>query len=309
MRKIIVGTRGSKLALIQTNWVIKELKKAGIENDFEIRKIETKGDRVLDKALSEVGGSNIFTKELEQAMYDQEIDFAVHSMKDLPAAEPEGLVIAAIPKREDARDAYLAKDPVTLGDLPVGAIVGTSSLRRAAQLLAVRPDLETKWIRGPIDSRISQLKQGDFDAIILAVAGLKRLGEAEHITEYLPADPFIPSAGQGALAIECRADDEELRMILAAIHHEADGKTVTAERTFMNVLQGDDQSPLAAHAEADGENIVLHAAVLSTDGKKVLKETIRGKDPKLVGTEAAEKLIGRGANEIIEAVKASFDRQ
>lgn len=308
MRKIIVGTRGSKLALIQTKWVINELKQAGVNNEFEIKEIETKGDRVLDVALSKVGGNNIFTQELEQAMYNQEIDLAVHSMKDLPAVEPEGLVIAAIPKREDIRDAYLAKQSISLRDLQVGSVVGTSSLRRAAQLLAVRPDLEAKWIRGAIDSRIEQLQDGDFDAIILAVSGLKRLGSDEHITEYLPVDTFIPSAGQGALAIECRREDTEIRDLLAKISDPDDAKTVTAERTLLKVLQGDDQFPIGVYGYVENDMITLTATVLSMDGKTVLQEVVRGTDPKNVGEEAAEKLLQQGAGDIINAVKAELDK-
>lgn len=294
--------------MIQTKWVINELKKAGVKNEFEIKEIETKGDRVLDVALSKVGGNNIFTQELEQAMYNKEIDFAVHSMKDLPAAEPDGLVIAAIPEREDARDAFLAKEPVALRDLPAGSVVGTSSLRRSAQLLAVRPDLETKWIRGPIDSRIKQLQNGDFDAIILAVSGLKRLGGDEHITEYLPVNPFIPSAGQGALAVECRSDDAELRGVLANINNPWDAKTVTTERTFLESLQGDDQFPIGAYAEAENNTVTLHATVLSTDGKTVLQEAVSGTDPAAVGKEAADELLKQGGGDIIKAVKAELDK-
>lgn len=308
MRKIIVGTRGSKLALTQTEWVINELKKAGVENKFEIKEIVTKGDRVLDVALSKVGGINIFTKEIEQAMYDQEIDFAIHSMKDLSSIEPEGLIIASIPEREDARDAYIAKDHVALKDLPEGAIVGTSSLRRSAQILAERPDLQTKWIRGAIDARLQKLHEEDYDAIILAVAGLKRLGLSDdNITEYLPVDRFVPSVGQGALAIECREDDAELREILAKINDVVAKKTVSAERKFLDLLQGNDQVPLGAYAYLENDEIILHATVTTTDGKTILKEIVSGTDPIAVGTEAAEKLSEQGAREIINEVKAELN--
>lgn len=308
MRKILVGTRGSKLALTQTEWVIDKLKKAGVKNDFELREIETKGDRILDVALAKVGGSNIFTKEIEQAMYDKEIDFAVHSMKDLPSVEPDGLVIAAIPEREDPRDAYIAKDHVALNDLPAGAIVGTSSLRRAAQILAVRPDLKTKWIRGAIDARLRKLKEEDYDAIILAVAGLKRLGLDDAITEYLPVDTFIPSVGQGALSIECRSDDNELQKILTNIDDNSARKTVTAERKFLDLLQGDDQFPLGAYAYIENGEIVLQATVLNTEGNTELKWCARGTDPIVVGTEAADQLIKQGAKDILATVKEKLDK-
>lgn len=308
MRKIVVGTRGSKLAMTQTKWVIGELKKAGVKNDFELREIKTKGDRILDVALSKVGGSNIFTKEIEQAMYDQEIDFAVHSMKDLPAVEPDGLVIAAIPEREDPRDAYIAKDHVALNDLPEGAIVGTSSLRRVAQISAIRPDVTTKWIRGAIDARLKKLHEEDYDAIILAVAGLKRLGLDDAITEYLPVESFIPSVGQGALAIECRSDDHELRDILSNVDHESARSTISAEREFLDLLQGDDQFPLGAYAYVDHDEIVLQATVLNTEGNTELKGIARGTDPIAVGTEAADQLIKQGAKDIIAAVKEKLDK-
>ncbi|HLR67120.1 hydroxymethylbilane synthase [Virgibacillus alimentarius] len=308
MRKIIVGSRGSKLAITQTKWVINALKKAGVKNEIKIKEIVTKGDRNLNVALSKVGGNNIFTQELEQAMYDQEIDFAVHSMKDLPSVEPEGLVIVGIPEREDPRDAYIAKNSVALKDLPAGSIVGTSSLRRAAQILAVRPDLKTKWIRGAIDARLQKLHDEDYDAIILAVAGLKRLGLSENITEYLPVDPFVPSVGQGALAIECRSKDKELREILAKINDKVALKTVKAERKFLDLLQGSDQFPIGAYAYMENDEIILHATVLTTDGKVALKEIVRGEDPDIVGTEAAERLIKQGAADIIKEVKAELDK-
>ena len=310
MRKIVVGSRNSKLALTQTNLVIKDLKEAGVENPFEVKEIVTKGDRVLDVALSQVGGSDIFTKEIEQAMYDKEIDFAVHSMKDLSATEPEGLTIAAIPEREDPRDAYIAKNDIAFKDLPTGAIVGTSSLRREAQMLAVRPDLQTKWIRGAIDARIEKLHTEDYDAIILAVAGLNRLGLSEaNITEYLPVDTFIPSVGQGALAIECRTDDVEIRDILAKINDQVAVKTVEAERIFLEILQGSDQFPIGAYAHLDNEELVLQATVISTDGKTILKELVRGTDPATVAKEAADKLIKQGALDIINEVKEALNQK
>jgi hydroxymethylbilane synthase len=309
MRKIVVGSRNSKLALTQTNRVIKDLKEAGLQNPFEVKEIVTKGDRVLDVALSKVGGNDIFTKEIEQAMYDKEIDFAVHSMKDLPASEPEGLTITMIPKREDPRDAYIAKNNVPLMDLPAGAIVGTSSLRRSAQIKAVRSDLETKWIRGAIDARIEKLHTDDYDAIILAVAGLNRLGLGEaNITEYLSLDTFIPSAGQGALAIECRENDVEIRDILAKINDETAFKTVTAERKLLDILQGSDQFPIGAYASMENDAITLHATVISVDAKTILKEHAQGTDPVTVAKEVAEKLIKQGAMDIINDVKEALNQ-
>lgn len=234
MRKIIVGSRRSKLALTQTNWFIEELKKTGAPFEFEVKEIVTKGDRILDVQLSKVGGKGLFVKEIEQALFDQEIDFAVHSMKDMPAVLPEGLVIGCIPKREDARDAFISKNHVKFMDLPEGAVVGTSSLRRSAQLLKARPDLTIKWIRGNVDTRLAKLEAGEYDAIILAAAGLKRLGWSDDVvTEYLSTDLCVPAVGQGSLGIECRADDAELLAALAKMTDQATWETAHAERAFL----------------------------------------------------------------------------
>ena len=229
MRKIVVGTRKSNLAVTQTNWVINELKKSGVQNEFEVRKISTKGDQILDVTLSKVGGKGLFVKEIEQAMYNKEIDFAVHSMKDMPAVMPEGLIISTIPEREDHRDAFISKSGKTLEQLPAGSVIGTSSLRRSSQLLAARPDITIKWIRGNIETRLRKMHEEDFDAIILAASGLKRVDMDESIvTEYLDEERCVPAVGQGALAIECREDDHELHELLQKINDEYTTKTVTA---------------------------------------------------------------------------------
>ncbi|MUK86959.1 hydroxymethylbilane synthase [Ornithinibacillus sp. L9] len=308
MRKIVVGSRKSNLALTQTEWVINQLKEAGIPNEFEIKKIVTKGDRILDVTLSKVGGKGLFVKEIEQAMYDKEIDFAVHSMKDMPASLPEGLTISTIPVREDHRDAFISKNNVSLQELPKGAIVGTSSLRRAAQILAERPDVSIKWIRGNIETRIRKLQEEDYDAIILAVSGLKRVGLSEDlITEYLDPEVCVPAVGQGALAIECREDDTEVRDLLAKINDEHTTRTVTAERTFLHLLEGGCQVPIGGYAYLDGDEVVLTALVGTPDGKTIIKEVVRGTDPKEVGQIAANKLIDQGAKEIVERVKEELD--
>lgn len=309
MRKIVVGSRQSNLALTQTNWVINQLKEAGIKNEFEVKKIVTKGDQILDVTLSKVGGKGLFVKEIEQAMFDKEIDFAVHSMKDMPAELPEGLVISSIPVREDHRDAYIAKNNVKLKDLPEGANVGTSSLRRAAQVLAERPDVKIKWIRGNIETRIRKLREEDYDAIILAVSGLKRVGLDEGlITEYLEPEVCVPAVGQGALAIESREDDTEMRQILQTISDDFTTKTVTAERTFLNLLEGGCQVPIGGYAYLENEDVILTALVGTPDGKTILKEVVRGQDPKAVGKEAADLLISQGAKEIVEKVKEELDK-
>ncbi|WP_217586868.1 hydroxymethylbilane synthase [Lentibacillus saliphilus] len=308
MRKITVGSRRSNLALTQTNWVIDQLKQAGVQNEIEVKEIVTKGDKILNVTLSKVGGKGLFVKEIEEAMYHKEVDLAVHSMKDMPSVMPDGLTIACIPEREDHRDAYIAKDHRLLKDLPAGAIVGTSSLRRSAQILAIRPDLEIKWIRGNIETRLRKLQEEDYDAIILAVSGLKRVGLSETlITEYLDADLCVPAVGQGALAIECRENDVELKEILGLIHDEDTARTVRAERTFLRLLEGGCQVPIGGYAYLDGDDIVLTALVGTPDGKTILKETVRGKDPEVVGEEAARSLIDQGAKQIVNDVLEELD--
>ncbi|WP_404453295.1 hydroxymethylbilane synthase [Virgibacillus necropolis] len=308
MRKIIVGTRKSNLALTQTDWVINELKKAGVPYEFETKKIVTKGDKILDVTLSKVGGKGLFVKEIEQAMYDKEIDFAVHSMKDMPSVMPEGLTIACIPERADHRDAYIAKDHVRLNDLREGAIVGTSSLRRAAQILAQRPDVTIKSVRGNIETRLRKLKEEDYDAIILAVAGMQRVGwDEDIITEYLDPEVCVPAVGQGALAIESRDGDTEVRDMLTKINNDYTTKTVTAERTFLKLLEGSCQVPIAGYAYLDKDEVILTALVASADGTIILKDVIRGTDPVAVGKEAAANLIARGAKDIVDEVKEELN--
>ncbi|QGH35199.1 hydroxymethylbilane synthase [Gracilibacillus salitolerans] len=302
MRKIVVGSRRSNLAMTQSEWVIEQLKKhVGDKYEFEIKKIVTKGDQILNVTLSKVGGKGLFVKEIEKAMYDKEIDFAVHSMKDMPAVMPDGLIIGSIPVREDHRDAFISNDHIKLEDLPAGAVVGTSSLRRGSQILAARPDLKIQWIRGNIETRMRKLKEENFDAIILAAAGLKRMSWSEDIvTEYLEPDVCVPAVGQGALAIECREDDHELLELLEKINDAYTEKTVTAERTFLHLLNGGCQVPIGGYAYLDGDEVVLTALVASSDGKTILKETVTGTDPHQVGKEAAEKLQAQGAQELVD---------
>ncbi|MGM8214258.1 hydroxymethylbilane synthase [Bacillaceae bacterium W0354] len=310
MRHIVVGSRKSNLALTQTDWVIDQLKKQSDKYTFEVKKISTKGDEILNVTLSKVGGKGLFVKEIEKAMFDKEIDMAVHSMKDMPSKLPDGLVIGSVPAREDHRDAFISKDHVKLKDLPEGAIVGTSSLRRGAQLLVYRPDLEIKWIRGNIDTRLRKLKEEDYDAIILAAAGLKRVGWSEDIvTEYLEPEVCLPAVGQGALAIECREDDEDLLQLLKTINDEYTEKTVAAERKFLSLLEGSCQVPIAGYAVIEDDTVVLTALVASGDGKTILKTTKRATDPLKAGELAAEELIKQGAKNLVaEAIKEMDDK-
>ena len=310
LRKIIVGSRKSKLALTQTNWFINELKAAGVPFEFEVKEIVTKGDRILDVQLSKVGGKGLFVKEIEQALYDKEIDFAVHSMKDMPAVLPEGLVIGCIPPREDARDAFISKGNVKFADLPKGAVVGTSSLRRSAQLLQVRPDLEIKWIRGNVDTRLNKLETEDYDAIILAAAGLKRLGWSDEVvTEYLNTDICLPAVAQGSLGIECRADDAELLAEIAKLTDANTWQSAHAERSFLAAMDGGCQVPIAGYATIDGDTITLTGLVAAPDASVAYKETVTGTDADLVGKELAKRLTEQGAFDLIQRVKAELDAE
>lgn len=303
MQEVTVGSRKSKLALIQTNWVIDQLKQKTDAPSFSIKEIVTKGDKNLNVSLAKFGGQGVFLQELESQLLEGEIDMAVHSLKDMPVTLPEGLMIACIPEREDHRDAYIAKDGVAFNDLPKGSVIGTSSVRRSAQLLARRPDITTKWIRGPIDSRLEQLESGDFDAIILAVAGMKRLGVGmEKITEYLSDKHFIPAMGQGALAIECREDDKEIRQLLESLHDEHTAKSVQTERLFLEAFNEGEQAPIGGYAFVKDKQIHLRGMVMSLDGKTVLQHEVSGQDPEVVAQEAANKLISEGAMDIIAQV-------
>ncbi|MFC7393732.1 hydroxymethylbilane synthase [Scopulibacillus cellulosilyticus] len=308
METIKVGSRKSKLALTQTNWVMDQLKKANGQLEFDLKHIVTKGDRILDVTLSKVGGKGLFVKEIEQALLNKEIDFAVHSMKDMPAVLPEGLEIACVPVREDFRDVYISKKHIPFHELPKGAVVGTSSLRRAAQLSALRPDITIRSIRGNIDTRLNKLKEEDFDAIILAAAGMKRMGWTDEvITEYLPVSVCLPAVGQGALAIECRKDHSALIDLLKQIHDEDTHVTVMAERAFLKKLEGGCQVPIAAHAHKEGEKLTLTGLVGTPDGKTIIKETLTGEKPEALGNQLAEVLMERGAKRILDDVKKELD--
>lgn len=305
MRKIIVGSRKSKLALTQTNWFINELKNAGVPFEFEVKEIVTKGDRILDVQLSKVGGKGLFVKEIEQALYDKEIDFAVHSMKDMPAVLPDGLVIGCIPPREDARDAFISKGHVKFADLPKGAVVGTSSLRRSAQLLQARPDLEIKWIRGNVDTRLAKLENEDYDAIILAAAGLKRLGwNDDVVTEYLDINLCLPAVAQGTLGIECRGDDKELLDELAKLTDSITWNEAHAERAFLAAMDGGCQVPIAGYAKTEGDTLTLTGLVAAPDSSVIYKETLTGSNPEQLGKEVAKILTEQGAFDLIQKVKA-----
>lgn len=302
--KLIFATRPSKLARWQTNWVINELKKIYPSLACEEKIISTQGDKILDKPLPEIGGKGLFTQELESELLNGAVHCAVHSLKDLPVENPAGLTVGCIPFRAEVRDALISKNNFIITTLPQNAVVGTSSLRRAAQLLAVRPDLKTESLRGNVDTRLRKALDGQYDAIILAGAGLMRLGLDEYVAEWIPLDVMLPAPGQGALAIQCRADDATTLEILSALEDEAARKCVTAERTFLQGLGGGCAVPVAAHAviSAQGSAIRLTGLVISEDGKKVVKVTGEGVDMLELGKRLAAEALANGADEILKLI-------
>ncbi|HEU4965080.1 MAG TPA: hydroxymethylbilane synthase [Bacilli bacterium] len=307
MNRIVVGTRKSPLALTQTEWVMAQLKQHHPDLEIGMEKIVTKGDRILDVTLSKVGGKGLFIKEIEQAMYDRRVDFAVHSLKDMPTEMPEGLMIVAITHREDPRDVIISRTGSSFAELPVGAKVGTSSLRRAAQLRNARPDLEIVSVRGNINTRLAKLEEMELDAIVLAAAGLERMGWADKITERLSPELCIPAVGQGALAIQCRSEDKEIREILSVLDDENTRRIVAAERTLLGKLNGGCQIPIGAYAEFDNEELKLTGIVGSADGLTLLKESATGTDPVALGEAVSQRLIEKGAGEILARVREELN--
>ncbi len=302
-RPLTIGTRGSALARWQTDWVRARLQTAWPDLECQTRLFTTSGDRILDKPLPEIGGKGLFTEELENALRSGEIDLAVHSLKDLPIDDASGLVIGAICPREDAHDVLISRDGETLAALPPGARVGTSSLRRSAQLLAVRPDLTLLPVRGNVDTRVRKALRGDYDAIVLAAAGVLRLGLGEHITEYLPFEVMLPAPGQGALAVQCRVDDLATRERLVAIDDAAARADVTAERAFLKALGGGCSAPVAAYAQSHISNaqslIQMTGLVASPDGRRVIRVSGASADPVTLATELAQQALAQGAGELL----------
>ncbi|MCO4337671.1 hydroxymethylbilane synthase [Staphylococcus agnetis] len=307
MRKLVVGSRRSQLALTQSKQFIEKLKAIDPTLDIEIKEIVTKGDQIVDRQLSKVGGKGLFVKEIQNELFNKNIDFAIHSLKDVPSVLPEGLVIGCIPDREIPLDAYIAKNHTPLEDLASGSIIGTSSLRRGAQILAQYPHLKIKWIRGNIDTRLRKLKEEDYDAIILAAAGLKRMGWSDDVvTAYLDDRLVLPAIGQGALGIECRADDDALLALLKKVHNPDVAACVTAERTFLKEMDGSCQVPIAGHAcITSNDSILFKGLIMSTDGKQRFEYEAEGKDPVALGLKVSEQLKAQGAETIIQALNES----
>ena len=288
-----IGTRGSALALWQANHVQARLEARG--ESLEIRTITTSGDRVLDRRLEAIGGKGAFLKEIEEALLAGEVDLAVHSLKDVPTQLPEGLRLCAFLERADPRDALVSRSGAALDALPPGARLGPTSLRRQSQLRARRPDLVVADLRGNVDTRLRRLREGSFDAILLAAAGITRLGRAAEISELLDPEVLVPAPGQGVVALECRVGDERVAAAVAPLHHEATARAVTAERVFLEALGGGCNVPLGALAEGDGGGLRLRAYVGREDGGAWLRAERRGADPEALARGVAEDLLSRGA--------------
>jgi len=302
--KLIFATRPSALARWQTQWVMNALKNIHLDLECEEKIITTQGDKILDKPLPEIGGKGLFTQELETELLSGAVHCAVHSLKDLPVENPAGLTIGCIPVRAEVGDALISKNDYTLATLPKDATVGTSSLRRAAQILSIRPDLHTTSLRGNVDTRVRKALDGQYDAIILAGAGLIRLGLEKHVTEWLSLDLMLPAPGQGALAVQCRADDQMTLNLLAALEDESTRNAVTAERAFLSGLGGGCSVPVAAYAatgiRGEGLGVIqLTGLVISEDGRKAVHVNRTGTDAQLLGNELAQRAIAQGANEIL----------
>src|SRR3954447_3919808 len=300
MARLRIGSRGSQLALWQANHISALLRERGHEVELEV--IKTTGDKILDVALAKVGTKGMFTKEIEEALAEGRVDLAVHSLKDLPTELTPGFEIAAITKRENAQDVFCSVKHASIDQLPQKARVGTSSLRRQAQLMAIRPDLDIHPLRGNVDTRLRKLESGEYDAIILAAAGLNRLGKTALVRQLIPAEVMCPAAGQGALGIEIRAGDLVTRKHLEFLDDPAARATTTCERALLNKLGGGCQVPIGASAEMRNGRLHLDGLVAHPDGKTVLRESRDGDDPILLGEAVGETLLKRGGDAILEAV-------
>ncbi len=296
-----IGTRGSALALWQAEWVKAQLLAAHEELAVELLVIKTTGDKILDVPLAKVGGKGLFVKEIEEALLDGKADLAVHSVKDMPAELPEGLHLAVMPPREDPRDALISRNGAGLEALPHGARVGTSSLRRAAQLLHLRPDLRIETLRGNVDTRLRKLESEGFDAIVLAAAGLKRLELNHVVSEYLEPERMLPAVGQGALGIETRTGDAFTNEVVASLAHPQTMTIVRAERAFLKRLEGGCQVPIGAHATMEGETLILTGMVADLEGVRLIRKELRGdaQQPEVVGERLAEVILESGGAEIL----------
>lgn len=299
-----IGTRQSLLALWQSNFIAGELRKEYPNCEVTLKKIVTKGDRILDVPLAQIGGKGLFTKEIEEELLDGTVDLAVHSLKDMPTVLPEGLCLTVITSRANVGDAFVSNKYNSFAELPQGAVLGTSSLRRRAQLLAARPDLKIVDLRGNVDTRLRKLDEGNMDAIILAAAGLQRLGHGDRIKEIIPTSVCLPAVGQGALAIECRTDNTEVREMLAFLNDKATKQATDAERAFLGLVEGGCQVPIGVHAEVQDNEIKIEAIIASLDGSTVLRNTISGDAEKSVelGQKLGHQMLSEGGQDILATI-------
>ncbi|MBF2015088.1 MAG: hydroxymethylbilane synthase [Rivularia sp. T60_A2020_040] len=310
---IRIGSRKSQLALIQTHWVQEQLSQRFPHIKFEVHTMSTKGDKILDVALAKIGDKALFTKELETGMINREIDFAVHSLKDLPTRLPSGLGLAAITERENPADALVVHEKhkdKQLDTLPEGAVIGTSSLRRLAQLRHHFPHFEFKDVRGNLNTRLAKLDAGEYDALILAAAGLGRLGMSERIHQVIPSDISLHAVGQGALGIECLADNKQLISLLKELEHPQTRDRCLAERAFLRDLEGGCQVPIGVNTEINGDELTLRGIVASIDGTKRVQDTVFGSiyEPEQIGSELAHRLRQQGAQDILDEIFATIQR-
>ena len=301
--KFVIGSRGSDLALWQANYVKTSLENLFPEDRFEIKIIYTTGDRVIDAALSKIGDKGLFTKEIEAALLDGSIDMAVHSLKDLQTEQPDGLVIGTVCERETPNDIFISKSGGEIDVLPRGARVATGSLRRRSQLLHYRPDLNIEEIRGNVPTRLRKFDESDLDGMILAYAGVYRLGLGERVSQLIPFEIMLPAVGQGAVAIEIRSDDQRTAAAVAKLNHQPTRTCITAERAFLRRLEGGCQVPIGAYATLAGESVTLEGIVGSLDGNVVFRESLSGKaeDADSIGTKLADSLIALGARELLDS--------
>jgi hydroxymethylbilane synthase len=305
-KRVVIATRGSQLALWQAGWVRDGIRTAFPGTAVELNVIKTTGDKMLSGPLAEIGGKGLFVKEIEEALLKGEADLAVHSMKDVPAALPAGLVMGAVTEREDPRDAFLSVKHPDLDHLPKGATVGSSSLRRQAQLLAYRPDLKVELLRGNVDTRIKRLKEGKYDAILLAAAGVRRLGLTEHVRQYLDPAFCLPAIGQGALGLEVRRGDAAMKKVLAHFNHPPTAAPVTAERAFMARMEGGCQVPIAAHGRIVRRRLEVSGLVAALDGSRVIRRSVRGpiRQAASLGEALADAVLRAGGAEILDGIRA-----
>lgn len=301
---LVIGTRGSRLAIWQAEWVRSRLKEFATGVEVTIRRIKTSGDKILDVPLAKIGGKGLFVKEIEEALLSKEIDLAVHSMKDVPTALPQGLAILCVPRREDPRDVLVSKNGQTLDQLPKGSQIGTSSLRRQAQLLHYRSDLRISMLRGNLDTRLRKVREGSFDATVLAAAGLQRMGWIDQATEYLSPEVSLPAIGQGAIGIEGRVSDTFVQDLVKKFDDHQTHLTVDAERAFLDRLEGGCQVPIAAHASLKGDTLAFTGLIASVDGTRLLRDTMEGpaSQAKNLGVQVAERLLARGGDEILAQI-------